>query len=204
MRGFYFITDAQLSRAGNYSDVKNALKAKVEVIQYRNKGSGTKEMFEEAFLLRKLCKNALFLVNDRLDIALGVEADGVHLGMSDIPYNIARRILGKKKVIGLTVHSIKEARAAESLGADYLGVGPVFSTGTKPDAGEPLGIGLLSRIKKSVSLPVVAIGGINLKNAKEVVSSGADSLSAISCVVTRKDVKREIGRFQELFRSRGR
>lgn len=199
MRGFYFITDSKLSRRGNYSDVKSALRSNVEAVQYRAKDLSTKEMFEEALLLRRLCRKTLFLVNDRLDIALGVLADGVHLGSSDLPYREARRLLGKKKVIGMTVHSLKEAIEAERLGADYLGVGPIFSTGTKPDAGEPLGAEILSRIKKSVSLPLVAIGGITLKNAHRVIACGADSLAAISAVVTKADVKSEIGKYQRLF-----
>ncbi len=199
MRGFYFITDALLSHAGNMSDVKNALAAGVRVIQYRDKRSGTRQMYEEALRLRKICKKAIFLVNDRVDIALAVGAEGVHLGRTDLPYRVARKLLGKERIIGLTVHSVKEAVEAQVLGADYLGVSPVFSTATKQDAGKPLGCGLLRRIKESTRLPVVAIGGINLRNAAEVIRSGADSLSAISAVVARADVRKEIEKFQELF-----
>jgi len=200
MRGFYFITDSRHSRAGNYSDVKSALRSNVGAVQYRAKDLSTREMFEEALVLRSLCRKALFLVNDRLDIALAASADGVHLGASDLPYKEARRLLGKNKVIGLTVHSLKEAKAAERLGADYLGVGPIFSTGTKPDAGEQLGVEVLFQIKKNLSLPVVAIGGITLKNAPRVIACGADSLAAISAVVTKTDVAAEIKKFQGLFR----
>ncbi|MEI6631045.1 MAG: thiamine phosphate synthase [bacterium] len=199
MRGFYFITDSRLSLAGDISDVRSALAAGVRVIQYRDKYLTTKKMYEEALRLRKLCRGATFLINDRLDLALAVGADGVHLGSYDLPYRIARRLLGKKRIIGLTVHNLEEARQAQIMGADYLGVSPVFATATKSDAGEPVGTGLIRRIKKAVSLPVVAIGGINLKNAKEVILSGADSLCAIAAVVRKADVKREISRYQELF-----
>lgn len=200
MIGYYFITDSSLSRAGNASDVKNALAAKVEFVQYREKKASTKEMYQEALKLRRICKDNIFLVNDRVDIALAVDADGVHLGSEDLPYLIARKLLGKKRIIGLTVHSLKEAKAAQKLGADYLAVSPVFATATKNDVGPAVGTKLVKEIKKSVSLPVVAIGGINIINAQEVIRSGADGLCAISAVVTQSDVKKEIEKFQALFK----
>jgi thiamine-phosphate pyrophosphorylase len=199
MKGFYFITDASLSRKGNISDVKNALAAGAEVVQYRNKIASTKEMYEEALKLRRICKDATFLINDRVDIALAVNADGVHLGGEDMPYEIARRFLGKKKIIGLTVHNVREALLAQKLDVDYLGVSPIFFTGTKQDAGKPIGLEMLKKIKKNISLPIVAIGGINLTNTPEVILAGADAVSAISAVVTKADVKREILKFQQLF-----
>lgn len=199
MIGYYFITDAHLSRVGNISDVKNALLAKTKFVQYRAKHSNTKEMYQEALQLRKICRKAIFLVNDRLDIALAVHADGVHLGQDDLPYGVARKLLGRKKIIGVTVHSLKEAKEAEKTGADYLSVSPVFATGTKQDAGKPVGSALLKKIKEGVSLPVVAIGGINLSNAGQIIRAGVDGLCAISAVVTKGDVRREIERFQGLF-----
>ncbi|MCX5696927.1 MAG: thiamine phosphate synthase [Candidatus Omnitrophica bacterium] len=199
MRGYYFITDAGLSRSGNISDVKAALAAKVEIVQYRDKHKDTKELFIEALKLRAICQRIKFLINDRVDIALAVEADGVHLGREDLSYRVARRLLGKKRIIGLTVHNIKEALAAEEEGADYIGVSPVFATLTKFDAGRPCGTGLIRMIKKRVSLPIVAIGGIDLLNGGEVVRAGADCICAVSAVVAKRDVKREIERFQELF-----
>jgi thiamine-phosphate diphosphorylase len=139
-------------------------------------------------------------VNDRVDIALAVGADGVHLGQEDLPIEIARKLLGRKKVIGLTVHSLAEARQALAAGADYLGVGPIFATLTKPDAGPPAGIQLIRQIKRAVKIPLVAIGGINLANAPEVIRAGADGLCAISAVVSGEDVRTEVGKFQRLFR----
>jgi thiamine-phosphate pyrophosphorylase len=199
MTGFYFITDAHLSRRGNLSDVKSALQAKVKVVQYRNKSATTRDMLKEALELKRACKNTIFLVNDRLDIALAVNADGVHLGRHDMPYALARKLLGKNKVIGLTVHSLKEAKLAQKLGADYLGVSPIFATKTKSDSGKPCGVELIKKIKRQLDIPIIAIGGINLKNAPRVISAGADGLCAISAVVTKPDVKKEIERFQELF-----
>jgi len=200
MKGYYFITDASLSRAGNVSDVKNALKAEVEVVQYREKCKSTEEMYKEALVLRRICQDAVFLVNDRVDIALAVEADGVHLGRQDLPYTVTRRLLGNKKIIGLTVHTLKQAQEAQKLGAQYIGVSPVFLTDTKQDAGNPVGVTLIKKIKKHISLPLVAIGGIDLSNAKDVLRAGADGLCAISAVVTKPDVRKEIEKFQRLFR----
>jgi len=201
MKGYYFITDSSLSRAGNISDAKNALKAGVKVIQYRNKYASTKEMFEEALILKKICKDATFLINDRIDIALAVNANGVHIGNDDMPYCLVRKLLGKKKIIGVTVHNVKEAVKAQKMGADYLGVSPIFSTGTKKDAGIPVGIELIKKIKRFVSIPIIAIGGINLFNAPEVIEAGADGLCAISAVVIKPNVKKEIEKFQGLFKS---
>jgi thiamine-phosphate pyrophosphorylase len=200
LKGYYFITDAKLSAAGNLSDVKNALAAGVKIIQYRNKNGSARQLYEEAVKLRSLCKKALFLVNDRLDIALAVGADGVHLGNDDLPYQAARKILGKNKIIGLTVHSVSQAKQAQKLGADYIGVAPIFATRTKKDAGKPAGVRLIKEIRKQVSIPIIAIGGINLSNAAEVIAAGSDGLCAISAVVSRPSVKKEIKRFQELFR----
>jgi len=199
MRGYYFITDAALSRAGNISDVKNALQANVGVVQYREKHKSTREMYEEALKLRRICKNVKLLINDRVDIALSVNADGVHLGREDLPYADARKLLGKNKIIGLTVHTLRQAIEAQKLGADYLGVSPIFTTKTKFDAGKAVGAKLIQKIKQRVRLPVIAIGGINLSNAKDVISAGADGLCAISAVVIARDVQLEIEKFQRLF-----
>jgi len=181
------------------NDVRNALAAGVKVVQYRNKDSSTKQMYEEALKLKSICKGVIFLIDDRVDIALSVNADGVHLGRYDMPYSVARKLLGKKKIIGLTVHSVKEAKEAQRSGADYIGVSPIFLTKTKGDAGKPKGIGLIKEIRKYVSIPIIAIGGINLSNAKEVIKAGASGLCAISAVVTKPDVKKEIKKFQALF-----
>ena len=199
MKEFYFITDAQLSCAGLFNDVKAALAAGVEVVQYRNKSFNTKAMFKEALILRKLCRKITFLINDRVDLALAVGADGVHLGQDDLPFKVARKILGKNKIIGLTVHSLSQAKNAEKMGANYLGVSPIFGTKTKSDAGKPVGCALIKSIKQRVPLPIIAIGGINLSNAREVIAAGADGLAAISAVITKPNVKNEIKKFQKLY-----
>ncbi len=202
MRGYYFITEAALSRAGNRNDVASAVAAGVRVVQYRQKQGHTRDLVAEARQLRELCCRTLFLVNDRVDLALEVGADGVHLGQEDLPYPEARRILGPEKIIGVTVHNLAEALAAQAWGADYLGVSPIFATATKADAGAPAGVVLLAEIRRRVSLPLVAIGGITLANAPEVIGAGADAVCAISAVVAKTDVQAEIEKFQRLFREK--
>lgn len=199
IKGYYFITDSTLSRKGNVSDVEAAVAASVSVVQYREKCASSKKMYEEALVLRSICKDITFLINDRVDIALSVKADGVHLGQGDLPYSEARRLLEKNKIIGLTVHNVKEAKEAEEIGADYIAVSPVFATNTKSDAGKAVGVEMIRRIRENVKISIVAIGGIDLSNAEKVVAAGASGLCAISAVITKQDVKKEIQRFQGLF-----
>ncbi len=199
MKGYYFITDGNLSRAGNESDVRAAVAAKVVAVQYRCKEGPSAALYTEAAKLRALCQGTLFLVNDRVDIALAVDADGVHIGQDDLPYAAARKLLGPGKIIGLTVHTLEEAREGEAMGVDYLGISPVFATGTKEDAGPPAGLERIRQIRAAVKLPLVAIGGITLANAPEVIKAGADSVCAISAVVCAADARAEMEKFQRLF-----
>lgn len=202
MRGYYFITDAALSRAGNVADVSAAVTAGVDVVQYRCKIPDTRPLYDEALSLVALCRGTgtAFIVNDRVDIALAVGADGVHLGQDDLPLDAARRLLGPDKIIGMTVHDLAEALAAGAAGADYLGVSPVFATTTKADAGPAAGLALLKQIRAArLGLPQVAIGGITLDNAPSVIAAGADMVCAISAVVTGVDAGDAMGKFQALF-----
>lgn len=198
IKGYYLITDAELSLAGNESDIRNAIAARVNIVQYRNKNDSVSSMLAEASKLKKICSDILFIINDRVDIVLALDADGVHLGQSDLSYGSARKLL-PNKIIGVTVHNLEEALQATKAGADYLGVSPIFSTDTKKDAGRPCGTGLIKEIKKNCKIPIIAIGGINLTNAPEVITVGADGLCAISAVVTKTNPKKEILKFQELF-----
>lgn len=198
-RGYYFVTDTGLSRAGNTSDVANAAAAGVGVVQYRAKNGTSRALYEEARALRALCTPALFLVNDRVDLALAVGADGVHVGQDDLPCEAARALLGPERIVGVTAHSVAEAVRAERDGADYVGVAPIFSTKTKADAGVPRGVELVREVRAAVSIPIVAIGGIDLTNARSVIAAGADAICAISAVVRAPDVALEIDAFQRLF-----
>lgn len=198
--GYYFITDSDLSRAGNPQDVREAVACGVSVIQFRSKLASTAQMIDEAQALKQLCGDSLFIVNDRVDVALSVDADGVHLGQDDMPLTMARGLLGHEKIIGVTVHSFDEAKKAQTESADYLAISPIFPTHTKKDAGQPVGIALLQEISACVDLPIVAIGGITLDNARDVVSAGAEAICAISAVVTQRDIRQCIKQFQEIFR----
>ena len=131
LKGYYFITDDELSLKGNFSDVKQAVEAGIRIIQYRSKNKSTFQMCKEAAELKNSVAKALFIVNDRVDIALAIDAHGVHLGQEDMSYDQARKILGKDKIIGVSVRNIEQAVQAQKQGADYIGVGPVFSTQTK-------------------------------------------------------------------------
>jgi len=193
---FYLVTDSGLSKKGNLNDVNNAVKAGCKIIQYREKEKSTKELVEEAFLIKEACLGkAIFLVNDRLDVALAVDADGVHIGQEDMPFELARKILGNEKIIGLTVHDVKEAVSAEKKGADYIGLSPIFSTNTKKDAGNVCGVDMIEKVKNEVNVPIVAIGGINKENISDVIKAGAHSAVAISAVVCAEDVYEEVKDF---------
>jgi len=200
IKGYYFITDAGLSKNGNIKDVRNVVDAGVSVVQYRSKLDNIEVMLEEARVLKEICRQgALFIINDSVDIALAVDADGVHIGQGDASYEAVRKALGRDKIIGVTVRNQKEAIDFEKSGADYLSVGPIFTTTTKKDAGTPCGVGLIKEIKKRCGIPIVAIGGINLYNVRQVIDAGADAICAISAVVAKDDVKKKIRRFQKFF-----
>jgi thiamine-phosphate pyrophosphorylase len=198
LRGFYFITDRKLSLNGIIEDARQAVKGGACVVQYRDKLASSREMLENALKLKKLCRRIPLIVNDRVDIALASGADGVHLGQDDLPCALARKLLGRKKIIGVTVGSLKEAREALIAGADYLGVAPVFATSTKPDAGRAVGLKTVREIRKAVPLPLVAIGGITLENAPQAFAAGAQSVAALSGLLRRRDIAGRVRIFSGL------
>jgi thiamine-phosphate pyrophosphorylase len=203
LKGFYFITDSALTKRDVIEDVKAAIRGGAKVVQYREKSKDTGPMAEEAKRLKEICKGkALFLINDRVDVALAVDADGVHLGQTDMPYGVARRLLGDK-MIGMTVHSLREAKEAEAMGADYVGLSPIFATATKSDAGKAVGLRALKEVCDAVSIPVVAIGGITLENAGDVMEAGATTLCAISATVG-DDVEKRVGEFMKIIKNNAR
>ena len=198
---FYFVTDSQLSKKGIFSDVNDALKAGCKIIQYREKNIDFNKMVYEAKHLKKKCNGkAIFLINDRLDVALAVEADGIHIGKSDVSFKDARKSLGNNKIIGLSVDNVKEAIDAEVAGANYIGLGPIFKTFTKKDAGNPCGIKMLKNVRKNIKIPIVAIGGITKKNVAEVIRNGADAVASVSAVIGSDDVYREVNDFINIIR----
>jgi thiamine-phosphate pyrophosphorylase len=196
---FYLVTDSGLSKKGTLSDVEKAVAAGCRIIQYREKSISTKDMILEAEQIKALCgSESIFLVNDRVDVALAVDADGVHIGQDDMPMATARELLGPDKIIGLTVHNVEEALEAERMGADYVGLSPIFNTSTKKDAGDRIGPESIRPVKDAIKIPIVAIGGINKQNSESVIIGGADSLVAISAIVCSDDVEKETREFIDL------
>lgn len=188
----YFITDRGLTKNGIENDTEEALRAGVKIIQYRDKCASTKAMLETAKKIKRMASGhgAIFLINDRLDVALAADADGIHIGQDDMPLDEARKILGNEKIIGVTAHTIDEASRAQADGADYIAASPVFATATKHDAGTPGGLSLIQKIRSGISIPIVAIGGINSSNIKSTIDAGADAAVAISAIIASGSVYR--------------
>ena len=181
--------------------MEQALAAGVNCFQYRNKSASRRTVYETAAVLARIAREAgaLFIVNDHADIAVAVDADGVHLGQDDLPIECARTLLGSTKVIGISTHSISQARAAEAAGADYIGFGPVFRTSSK-DAGPTQGTRNLAAVAQAVALPVIAIGGINEANVQFVIEAGAVGAAVISVVLTSPDIRQTAERMVRTIR----
>ncbi|MCS7282230.1 MAG: thiamine phosphate synthase [Anaerolineae bacterium] len=197
----YVITDSKLSRGRSHLEViRAAIAGGATVVQYREKEGTTRRMIEEARALRELTRQAgvLFIVNDRVDIALAVDADGVHVGQDDMPASLARKLMGPGKIVGVSVDNLEQALQAERDGADYVGAGPIFATPTKPDAAPPIGLEGLAEICRGVSIPVIAIGGINAENAGTVIAAGAAGIAVVSAVVAAPDVEAAARRLREI------
>ena len=196
------ITDERIGRGRSHLEIAEAaIRGGADVIQLRDKGASGGRLYEVAMGLRELTRYAQvpFLVNDRLDIAMAVDADGVHLGQEDLPASAARKILGPGKILGVSAATAGEVAAAERDGADYLGVGAVFEArGTKADAGDPGGPALIERIRRQTRLPIVAIGGIDAGNARQVLKAGANAVAVISAVVAADDIERAARRLKRL------
>ena len=182
--GYYFITYSSISKNGIFSDVKNALNAGCKFIQYREKNKNTKTMIQEAKKIKNLCTNkATFIINDRVDVALAVNADGVHLGQDDMTIFDVKKIFRKDKIIGLTVHNVNEAVLAEELGADYVGLAPIYETYTKKNSIKSCGIEMIKNVRKKINIPIIAVGGIKIQNVNEIIKNGADGIVAVSSVI---------------------
>jgi thiamine-phosphate pyrophosphorylase len=196
--GLCFITDRKLSGLSIEDMTLKVLEAGARWVQYREKGRSRREIHEEALRLRRLTKNynAVFIINDYVDIAICVDADGVHLGQDDLPLKEARKIIGRNRIIGISTHNLQQAIDAGMDGADYIGFGPVFRTVTK-DAGEPRGTDMLREVKTKVKIPVVAIGGINLENIMPVLNTGIDAIAVASAILI-GDIDKNVRQFLNL------
>lgn len=187
----YVLTDDKLSRGRGHVEVaQEAIRGGATAIQLRAKELTCRQAFEVGRELRLITLSAgvLFIVNDRVDLTLAIDADGVHLGPDDLPVSEARRILGTDKIVGASTGTVEEARQAEAEGADYLGVGAIYATGSKADAGEAVGPGRISAIREVVNLPIVGIGGIGPDGVEAVIAAGADGVAVVSAVVAAEDI----------------
>lgn len=196
----YVITDEKVGLGRSHSFLaEEALKGGATVIQLRDKEKSGRELYRIGLKIRELTKQyqALFIVNDRLDIAMAVGADGVHLGANDLPISVARKIAGRNFIIGASVSSPEEALIAEKEGADYISAQSIFATTSKEDV-KVIGIEGLKAIIKVSSLPVIAIGGINKENVREVIKYGAKGIAVISAVVSKEDVRNAAKELRDL------
>ena len=189
--GLYVILDVDIASAcGNIVKIaRKVILGQADILQLRAKAATDEQILKIGPALKDLAhKNkALFVLNDRADLARIIGADGVHLGQEDLPVKKARKILGKNKIIGISTHSTGQAIEAEKQGADYIAIGPIFATATKPDL-TVLGTQLISEIKDKVKIPFVAIGGINLDNLDQVASAGAKGVAVCRAIITAGDV----------------
>ena len=193
----YLVTDRNcLQQQTLEQAVEQAILGGVTLVQLREKAIASKAFYERALRIKAICHhyNVPLLINDRVDIALAVEADGVHIGQSDLPCGVVRQILGKDKIIGVSARTAQQAIQAQADGADYLGVGAMFATSTKQDA-QTVTIASLTQIRQSVTLPFVAIGGINhttlpaLQQALQAADTSIDGVAVVSAILGQKDVK---------------
>lgn len=195
LSGLYVILDPSVCSAQSLAGVfRQTAGAGVALFQYRNKSAPMKEAYAEALPLRKIAAElgVTFIVNDRCDLALAVDADGVHLGQTDLPYAYARKVIGPDKIIGLSTHNAEQVKEAEQLKPDYIGFGPIFKPASKQDHDPVVGIEGLRQIRALTSLPVFAIGGIQLDQVGHVMRAGADGIAVISAVLNAPDVTKAV------------
>ena len=205
----YLVTDRNcLQQQTLEQAVEQAILGGVTLVQLREKAIASKAFYERALRIKAICHhyNVPLLINDRVDIALAVEADGVHIGQSDLPCGVVRQILGKDKIIGVSARTAQQAIQAQADGADYLGVGAMFATSTKQDA-QTVTIASLTQIRQSVTLPIVAIGGINhttlpaLQQALQAADTSIDGVAVVSAILGQKDVKLASEKLKEMIKN---
>ena len=180
------ITNTNIQKKYSHIDIaKMAVKGGADILQFRDKFMNTSNLIETAFQIKRICRKSKtkFIVNDRVDIAMIVDADGVHLGNEDIAIKEARKLLGKRKIIGATAHSLREAIKAQNDGADYIGFGHIYTTYSKIKNTKPKGLKLLKKVVSSINIPIFSIGGIDLTNATDVIETGVFGIAVIGAVV---------------------
>lgn len=188
---FHVLTDTTLQRRYSHAELAQcAIDGGADGIQFRQKTGSTAEVLRNAEAVRKVCDRAgvTFLVNDRLDIALAVEADGLHVGQEDLPARIARRLLGQNRLLGVSAHTLSLGFSAWLDGADYIGFGPVYGTSSKPLDRGATGLESLREVSERIGIPVIAIGGVTVGRVTEVLAAGAYGVAVISAVCCAEDV----------------
>ncbi|QGT98682.1 Thiamin-phosphate pyrophosphorylase [Candidatus Syntrophocurvum alkaliphilum] len=198
----YLVTDSDLIKGNDIiTAVLQAVKGGASLVQLREKDASSREFYNIATELKRHLSDLQvpLIINDRLDIALAVDADGLHIGQDDLPLTVARKILGENKVIGLSANTIEQAIEGEKQGATYLGVGPVYYTDTKKDTKEVIGPESLSKFKTAVNIPVVGIGGINHDNISAVKKSGIDGVAVVSAILAQDDINIAAQRMKQLW-----
>jgi thiamine-phosphate pyrophosphorylase len=198
LSGLYIILDPSVCPARPLTEVLTAAaEAGASIFQYRNKTASMKEAYVEALALRQAAAKAgvLFIVNDRCDLALAVDADGVHLGQGDLPLDLARKVMGQDKLIGISTHNSDQVREATAGKPDYLGFGPIFKPGSKQDHDPVVGLEGLRAMRPLTSLPVFAIGGIQIDQVGEVTRFGANGVAVISAIMKAPDISHAVKMF---------
>jgi thiamine-phosphate pyrophosphorylase len=186
----YLVTDRGLAGGRPILEiVKAAVQGGVTCVQLREKDCSTLDFIDQALTIKNFLKarGVPLIINDRVDVALAIEANGVHLGQTDMPLNIAQKIIGNSMIIGISAESLEDAVEAEKGGADYLGVSPIYATPTKTDTAPPLGLDGLRTIRAAVRLPLVGIGGLNRDNSAAVIENGGDGVAVVSAIVAAED-----------------
>jgi thiamine-phosphate pyrophosphorylase len=199
----YLVTDRELARGRTTLEIAAAaIRGGVSCIQLREKTCSTREFIDEALAIRSLLARheIPLIINDRVDVALAVKADGIHLGQKDMPCSMARQLIPESMIVGISVESLDDAIAAQKDGADYLGVSPIYSTPTKTDTAQPLGLEGLRSIRSEVDLPLVGIGGLNADNAEAVIHNGADGVAVVSAIVAADDPEAATRALSEIVR----
>jgi thiamine-phosphate pyrophosphorylase len=194
--GFILITNREICEAKFADIISQAIDGGVETVQLREKGLSTVELYNLATDIREITrdKGANLIINDRVDIALAVDADGVHLGWQSLGIVIVRKMIGQDKLIGFSAHNLQEAEKAENSGADYVTISPIFDTAYKDYFIEPLGTEKIEKIKEEIDIPVIALGGINENNVNSVLENGADGIAVISAILQSKDPRHSASR----------
>ena len=198
----YLVTDNSDDEEKFLKTIEEGIKGGVTVVQIREKTADTLDFYNLALKVKEITEkyNIPLIINDRVDIALAIDADGVHVGQSDMPCDVTRKLIGKDKILGISAATVDEAKKAQKDGADYIGTGAVFPTTTKNDASS-VTKEELKKIVESIDIPVVAIGGINLENASQLTDTGIAGLSVVSAIMSSENPKKSSQELLKIFNS---